>query len=200
MVQTLPGHLDRLGARLRDLRLRQAHHAASGTDRLLLGAECLSTVVRGLAEEGLPREDLQPLLDLAAELSEHIPAAQAMSEERRIGKFPTDAMLARVAATIDLLVKAGYDEEKAAQLIMRKLIGAGIAPPPGGDSRGWKRLLFWRADLSFGLASDEAKDEYRAFTRELEKIPPSERLKRVLDEQLWDRRLKLPPMNFTPSS
>ena len=187
-MQAPPGHLDRLGARLRELRLRQTHHATNGADRLLLGAECLSAVVRGLAEEGLPREDLQPLLDLAAELRELVPAAAAMSAERRAGRPPTDAMLGRVAAVIDLLVKAGYDEEKAAQLIMRKLMAAGIAPPQGGDARGWKRLLLWRADLSFGVASPEAKEEYRAFSRELDAIPPSERVKRVLEERLWDRR------------
>ena len=92
------------------------------------------------------------------------------------------------AAVIDLLVKAGYDEEKAAQLITRKLMAAGVAPPTGGDARGWKRLLFWRADLSFGIASPEAKEESRSFTCELEAIPPGERVRRVLDEQLWDRR------------
>lgn len=183
-----PGHLERLGARLRELRLRQPHHAANCSERLLLGAECLSAVVRGLAEEGLRREDLQPLLDLAAELREHIPPAALAAPETRGAMPPTDAMLARVAAVIDLLVKAGYDEEKGAQLIMRKLMAAGVAPPPGGDARGWKRLLFWRADLSFGLASPEAKEEYRDFTRELETIPPGERVRRVIEEQLWDRR------------
>ena len=182
-----PAHLDRLGAKLRQLRLRQNHHAESRSDRLLLGAECLSAVLRGLAEEGLAREDLQPLLDLAAELSEQLPPSAIVGEGRQV-KTPTDALLARIAAVIDLLVKAGHDEEKAAQTMMRKLIAAGVAPPPGGDSRGWKRLLLWRADLSFGLASQEAKDEYRAFTRELEAIPAAERLKRVLDGQLWDRR------------
>ena len=187
-MQPLSGHLDRLGARLRELRLRQPHHGASGADKLLLGAECLSALVRGLAEEGLPREDLQPLLDLAAELREQVSAAAILSAEKRATKPPTDAMLGRVAAVIDLLVKVGYDEEKAAQLIMRKLMAAGVAPPPGGDARGWKRLLFWRADLSFGIASPEAKEEYRSFTRELETIPPGDRVKRVLDEQLWDRR------------
>ena len=88
-------------------------------------------------------------------------------------------------------VKAGYDEERAAQLIMRNLMVAGVAAPAGGDARGWKRHLFWRADLSFGLASAEAKEEYRDFTRELETIPPGDRVRRVLAEQLWDRRRPL---------
>jgi hypothetical protein len=38
------------------------------------------------------------------------------------------------------------------------------------------------------VASDEAKWEYEDFTRELEAIPAGERVKRVLDEQLWNRR------------
>jgi hypothetical protein len=188
-MHAAPSHLDRLASKLRQLRLRQPHHASGRCDRLLLGAECLSAVIRGLAEEGLPREDLQPLLILAAELREQLPPAATIDRsDRPEPKPPTDAMLARVAASIDLLVKAGYDEERAAQLIMRKLLAAGVAPPPGGDARGWKRLLFWRADLSFGIASPEAKEEYRAFLRELETIPASERVKRVVGEQLWDRR------------
>jgi hypothetical protein len=198
-MQTLPAHLDRLGAALRALRLRQTH-AASGGDRLSLGAECLGAVIRELADEGLAKEDLQPLVDLEAELRKHLaplaatpstatPKALPGERERRRGRPPSEEMLGRVAAVIDLLVKAGYDEAHAAQLLTRKLLAAGVSPPlQGGDARGWKRLLFWRADLSFGLASPEAKDEYRAFTRELETIPANERVKRVLDGQLWDRR------------
>jgi hypothetical protein len=99
--------------------------------------------------------------------------------------------MARVSAVIDLLVRAGYDEGEAAQIIMRRLIGAGVAAPAkGGDSRGWKRLLEWRADLLYGLASKEGKIEYEGFTQELEKIPAGERVQRVLDSKMWDRRRK----------
>jgi hypothetical protein len=38
------------------------------------------------------------------------------------------------------------------------------------------------------VGSAEARDEYQAFTRQLEGIPPAERLKRVVEEQFWDRR------------
>jgi hypothetical protein len=66
-------------------------------------------------------------------------------------------------------------------------------PPPlhGGDARGWKRLLAYRADLTHGVGSHEALNEYQEFTREIDAIPANERLKRVLDEQLWDRRRKV---------
>jgi hypothetical protein len=64
------------------------------------------------------------------------------------------------------------------------MLGVGVPPPEkGGDARGWKRLLAWRADLSHGIGSREAKDEYRDFAREIEAIPAS-------DERLWDRRRK----------
>jgi hypothetical protein len=99
--------------------------------------------------------------------------------------------LARVAAVIDLLIKSGSDEEDAAQLIMRRLVASGVPPPrQGGDARGWKRLLEWRTDLGHGLAPEEAIEEYRRFTKELEAIPAQERLSRVLSDRLWDRRRK----------
>ncbi len=185
-MQTLSPNLDRLGAALRALR---ESHDPSGKDNASLGVDCLALVIRQLAGEGLPKEDLQPLIELEAVLRQQQSGGTA--RERRRGRPPSEAMLARVAVVIDLLVKAGYDEAVAAQLIMRKLLAAGVAPPrQGGDARGWKCLLLWRADLSFGLVSDEAKTEYRAFTRELETIPAKERVKRVLEEQLWDRRRK----------
>jgi hypothetical protein len=38
--------------------------------------------------------------------------------------------------------------------------------------------------------SGEAQQEYRDFTREIDTIPADERVRKVLDEQLWDRRRK----------
>ena len=61
---------------------------------------------------------------------------------------------------IDLLVKAGYDEADTAGAMLE----AGSAFSCGG------------------------RFELRAFTRDLGTIPANERVKRVLDEQLWDRR------------
>ena len=55
---------------------------------------------------------------------------------------PSDLLLARGAAVIDLLIKAGADENEAAQTVMRRLMAAGVPPPKqGGDARGWRRLL-----------------------------------------------------------
>lgn len=98
-------------------------------------------------------------------------------------------MLARASVIIDLLVKAGQDESEAAQNVMRRLIAVGVpAPARGGDSRGWQRLLEFRNILLNGGGPEDAKYEYKTFTRELEAIPPAERVSRVLNKRLWDRR------------
>jgi hypothetical protein len=110
---------------------------------------------------------------------------------RRNRRPPSDIFLARASAVIDLLIKAGNDENEAAQMVMRRLVAAGVLPPlQGGDARGWRRLLEWRSEISQGFGSQEAQLEYRDFTREIDAIPANERVKRVPDEQLWDRRRK----------
>lgn len=158
--------------------------------RLALGAKCLHVLIAQLAEEGVPRQELQPLVDLEAflrELKEQSVSKSAAN--RRKGRPPSELLLARASAVIDLLIKAGHDENKAAQAVMRLLVAGGVPPPQqGGDARGWRRLLEWRTDLQHGLVSAEAQHEYQDFTRELDAIPAGERVKRVVDEQLWDRR------------
>jgi hypothetical protein len=187
-MQTLTPSIDRLGAALRAL--RQTHERGPSEDKTSLGTNCLHALIAQLGEEGLPQEDLQPLIDLETYIRQL--KAQGQSEaitNRRKRQPPSDALLARAAAVIDLLIKGGHDESEAAQMVMRRLLAAGIpAPQQGGDARGWKRLLSWRAALSQGFASDKAKEEYRDFTRELETIPAHERIERVFSEQLWDRR------------
>jgi len=149
-------------------------------------------VIAQLREEGLPPEDLQPLIDLEAILRKL--KAQTQGEgiaNRRKRRPPSDALLARASAVIDLLIKAGHDENEAAQMVMRRLMAIGVPPPEkGGDARGWRRLLEYRNELNQGFGSKGAQFEYQDFTREIEAIPAHERVKRVLDGQLWDRRRK----------
>jgi hypothetical protein len=190
-MQTPRPTTDRLGGALRAL--RQAYAGEVGAeDKITLGVKCLHVLIAQLAQDGVAQEDLQPLIDLEtniAALKSLAPAEGPPNRRRR--KPPSDLLLARVSAVIDLLIKAGYDEERAAQLAARRMLAAGVPPPDkGGDARGWKRLLAWRETLSHGFGSAEAKDEYRDFTREIEAIPAAERLQRVLDERLWDRRRK----------
>jgi hypothetical protein len=189
-MQTLSPSIDRIGAALKALRRAEEH--AADDDKVTLGTKCLHVVIAQLTEEGISQEDLQPLIELEAIL--HRLKAQAKGDRvanRRKRRPPSENLLARASAVIDLLIKAGHDESEAAQMVMRRLMAVGVPPPEkGGDARGWKRLLEWRTDLGHGLVSQNAQDEYRDFSREIETIPAAERVKRVLDEQLWDRRRK----------
>ena len=191
-METRSPSADRIGAALRAL--RQTQEAGDATS---LGVKCLRAVIAQLAEDGISPEDLQPLVDLAANLggaeqpvqSEPVQSEPETLRDRRHSSAPSPILLARAAAVIDLLVKGGEDESKAAQTVMRRLVAAGVPPPTqGGDARGWKRLLDLRNMLLHGVGSDDAKHEYQTFAHELEAIPAAERVKRVLDEKLWDRR------------
>jgi len=188
-MQTLSPSADRIGAALRAL--RETHTQADG-DAIALGTKCLRAVIAQLGVEGISSQDLQPLVDLEAHLGGVKKPERSQPEnsrERRRSSSPSPILLARAAAVIDLLIKGGHDESEAAQTVMRRLLAAGVpAPSQGGDARGWRRLLEWRNSLLHGAGPEAAKLEYRAFARELEAIPPAERVKRVLDEKLWDRR------------
>jgi hypothetical protein len=192
MQTTTTSTAERLSAALKALKLTHEHDGQHVSNKDYT-AKCLKVVLAQLFEEGVPQDVLQPLIDLQAELGEKKPKApeteSQKGRERRRGRGPSETLLARVAAVIDLLVRAGYEEGEAAQIVMRRLISAGVpAPVKGGDSRGWKRLLEWRADLLYGIASEEGKAEYEAFNRELDEIPAGERVKRVLEGRIWDRR------------
>src|SRR6185295_4070469 len=108
-----------------------------------------------LAEDGVPKVDLQPLLDLETRLNQMLAPAEKKKANRRKRLPPSEALLARISALIDLLIKGGSDDAQAARTAMRRLVATGVpAPSQGGDARGWKRLLEWRTDLANGLVSD----------------------------------------------
>jgi len=193
-MEMQPTYIIRLSAALKAVRLIYSDRRQIG-EADSLGAKCLAIVISQIEEDGLPEADLKPLKDLEASLrtpeglSEQEARAESRASERRDGGAPSQTLLARLTAVIDLMVKGGYDESDAAQTLMRRLLAAGVPPPlQGGDARGWKRMLFWRADFSHGLATPEAKAEYHDFNAYLETIPAQDRIKRVLDEHLWDRR------------
>jgi len=109
--------------------------------------------------------------------------------ERRKGQPPSDAVLARICVVVDLLVEYGLSEEGAAQVMMRRMIAAGVSAPKKGTApTGWKRLLAWKADFQNGLMGDEATREFENFAASIESIPPHERVERVLEGGLWNRR------------
>jgi hypothetical protein len=81
---------------------------------------CTPSRRRALAEEGLPKEDLKPLLELEARLRQIIaPWHSETVSNRRKRRPPSEVLLARVSALIDLLIKAGSHEAEAAQTVMR---------------------------------------------------------------------------------
>jgi hypothetical protein len=196
-MEALSPSADRIGAALRALRRT---HSEDPGDQAALGLKCLQAVIAELSSEGLSPEDLQPLTDLQTLVDRRAPPAPApapsaspqpvaVQRDRRHGTAPSNTLLARASVIIDLLVRAGQDESEAAQNVMRRLMASGVpAPARGGDSRGWRRLLEFRHTLLHGGGPEDAKYEYRAFARELDAIPPAERVNRVLSERLWDRR------------
>lgn len=183
-VQTTAIDTERLEAALKAVKKALASDVPSTT----LGVKCLDVVIEHLREDGISEDALQPLADLKTLVESR---GVSSAQNRRKNHPPSDALLARVSAIIDLLVKAGFEENEAAQTMMRRLLAVGVQPPPqGGDARGWRRLLEWRSHLLHGIVSAEAKAEYEAFSEELEAIPASERIKVVLDSNPWDRRRK----------
>jgi hypothetical protein len=119
-----------------------------------------------------------------------VASALQIPSERRKGQRPSDVLLARVCVVIDLLVESGLSEEAAAQAMARRMLAAGVsAPKQGGHPTGWQRLLQWRSHLTDGGASQEVMCAYRSFADELDKLPAEERLQRVLDDRIWNRRL-----------
>jgi len=204
-METLSPSADRISAALRAL--RRAYSAETG-DKTALAIKCLQAVIAELEADGVSAEDLRPLADLeglvargerrAASPSPSpspststSPSPTETKRDRRHSSAPSEILLARAAVLIDLLVRSGQDENEAAQSVMRRLMAAGVpAPARGGDSRGWRRLLEFRHTLLHGGGPEDAKHEYRIFAREIDAIPPAERVSRVLDERLWDRRRK----------
>jgi len=85
--------------------------------------------------------------------SENVKAAALESDHQPI--------YAVCAAYITALTNISTDETQAAQLLARKLITQGYAlPRQGGDTRGWKRLLWWRDQLERGRLPGELRNIY----------------------------------------
>jgi diguanylate cyclase (GGDEF)-like protein len=129
------------------------------------------------------------------------PASGSKRNERRKGEPPSDSLLARICAVIDLLVASGMSEEGAAQVMTRRMIAVGVSAPKKGHApTGWKRLLAWKAELQDGLSAQGALDEYRDFAAQIDRIPPQERVERVLEDELWNRRRRPRPQPAGTSS
>ena len=111
--------------------------------------------------------------------------------ERRGGAPPSDALLARLSAVVDLLVDSGLSEEGAARLMIDRIVSAGVFVPKVGSAR-WLDLLAWRTELRNGAAWEDVIQEYEEFAALIRAIPPHERVDRVLKDDLWDQRRPRP--------
>ena len=177
-------------------------------------AALVEETIRTLSDKGIAAIDLEPLFKLheavkapgeprSAGSSAPAPApASAVSSpparrqydqtERRDTMKASDAVMARASAIIDVLVQGGQTIEQAAQVITRQLLAVGVnLPSSGGDSRAWKNVLYWRNNLIHYKREGAAWDVYCAFKEELATIPPADRLRIAVGEQLWDKRRQL---------
>lgn len=131
---------------------------------------------------------IAPMLDVIPLVAD--PLESPLFQDRRSGNLPpSESVLARASATIDILVTAGYLPDAAAQIVARQLVNARAGlPAEGGDARGWKRLALWRERLLSLKKPAGAWRTYCAFTASLDGIERPELLRRALDGRLWDIR------------
>lgn len=170
----------------------RSYDAAEG-DKRPYWAGYVDQLVDYLRRHGVQDRELTPLIDLQEALEFGVGVEDQKYEDvldaRTGNAAPSDAILARACAVLDLLVKEGKTEDAAAQIVTRKLIMAGVNPPDtGGDSRGWMRLVLWRHRLREGAVIPGVTAEYERFRDAVAEIPTRDRLNRVLTERLWDRR------------
>ncbi len=129
-----------------------------------------------------------PLLDVIPFIAD--PAASPLFQDRRnLSSAPSEAVLARAAATIDVLMSMGHTSESAGQIVARQLVNARAGlPSEGGDVRGWKRLLIWRERLQALKKPAAGWKVYSEFTRSVEAMARPEVVRRAQDGTLWDIR------------
>ena len=173
-------------------------------------AVLVEETIRILYEKGVAEADLAPLVKLHAAVKAAdkpqsagasapapAPAVDVRSaptghydrNERRGTTVASEALMARASAIIDVMVQGGQTPEHASQVITRQLLAFSITlPTSGGDARAWKRVLYWRNNLLHHKREGPAWDVYCDFKEKLAKIPPAERLRIAVDEQLWDQR------------
>ncbi len=114
--------------------------------------------------------------------------------DRRKQQPASDALIARVCAVIDLLIASGLDEEMAREAMAQRLSLAEIPPPRGQKVRSsWRNCLREQREiLRTGEAPKDSIEEYESVVAAIDAIAPHERVRWVLENEIWDRRRTRP--------
>ena len=126
---------------------------------------------------------------LGVSLARLLPRPFPEIRERRNALPPSNALLARVCAVIDLLSASGLSDKVAAQVMVQRMMAAGIPVPEGAEAGNWWQcILAWRLSFRNGTVTDDALSEYQDVVAAIESVAPHERVECVLSNDLWDRR------------
>lgn len=171
--------LRRLAERYRTLQPHERRDAA--LDYMFEVAELLTLEADG-------DDIIAPLLDVIPFIAD--PAASPLFQDRRaVASAPSEAVLARAAATVDVLMSMGHTAEGAGQIVARQIVNARAGlPNEGGDVRGWRRLLIWRERLLALKKPAAGWQVYCEFGKTIEAMPRPEAVRRAQDGTLWDIR------------
>ena len=81
----------------------------------------------------------------------------AFTAERRRRRAPSDQILARSCAAIDLLVRSGYKEAQAIHAVTARMLAVDtLSMGKGADVEGWRRIKQWRVNLLDGALKQRA--------------------------------------------
>jgi len=98
-------------------------------------------------------------------------------------------LLARICAVVDLLIASGQSEELATHIMAQKMLTAGVAAPRNGEGGNWWQAIHaWRAAVRNEVATADALREYQNVVSAIESVPPKERVKCALENDVWNRR------------
>jgi len=133
---------------------------------------------------------ISPMLEIIPFVAD--PAERPLFSNRRTERSaPSNAVLARASAAIDVLVSMGRTTDVAAQTVARQMVNARASlPETGGDVRGWKRLSLWRERLINLKKPSDAWVIYEDTLVEFARMHRAEVVRRALDGSLWDVRAR----------
>ena len=144
---------------------------------------------RNRAETTPPEPSTAQSPQLRVTRARFLPRPSQEVRERRNGLPPSDGLLGRVCAVVDLLVASGLSEELAIARVTQRMTTARVEPPKDGTARNWPQLIMaWKVSVRAGVATDEAVAEYKNVVAAIESIPQDDRVASVLENELWNRR------------